>query len=163
MAGRTEREDALLGAALLLVTASAAEGSIETPLVQRLLQGVGLHDLGVHLRARSDRIDALCDPFGVGVDQQLHSVLLRNLIAVPDHVAELPERIHVQQRKRRLRGKERFHRQVQHHAGVFPDRIQHDRVAELGGYLAHDADRFGLETLQVLGEGRGCFCSGGHE
>src|ERR1700691_1213941 len=43
----TEREHALLGAALLLVPAAAAECRIEAVLVQRLAQGLGEHDVGI--------------------------------------------------------------------------------------------------------------------
>jgi hypothetical protein len=42
MIGGAEREDALLGAALLLVAAGAAEGRVEAVFVERLLQALGL-------------------------------------------------------------------------------------------------------------------------
>ena len=47
-----EREDALLGARLLLVAARAAEGGVEAVLVERLLQRLGLHHVGVDAPSR---------------------------------------------------------------------------------------------------------------
>jgi hypothetical protein len=47
MAGGAKGEDALLGAALLLVAAGAAERRVELPLVQRLLQPFRLPDPGM--------------------------------------------------------------------------------------------------------------------
>ena len=52
------REDALLGAALLLVAPRAAEGRVELAGVERLPQRLGLHHLGVELAAGGDRVDA---------------------------------------------------------------------------------------------------------
>jgi hypothetical protein len=46
-AGRAEREDALLGAALLFVAARAAEGDVEAVEVERLLKPLGLPHVGV--------------------------------------------------------------------------------------------------------------------
>src|SRR5439155_5262882 len=54
---RTKGEHAHLGPALLLVASRAAEDGVEPPLIERLLQGLRLHHLGVGLRARGDRID----------------------------------------------------------------------------------------------------------
>jgi hypothetical protein len=53
-----EREDALLGARLLLVAPRAAEGGVEAVLVQRLLQALGLPQVGVDLRAVVEGVDA---------------------------------------------------------------------------------------------------------
>ena len=65
-----EREDALLGARLLLVAARAADRGVEAVLVQRLLQRLGLHHVGVHGGAVADRADALRDAVGVDVHAQ---------------------------------------------------------------------------------------------
>ncbi len=148
--GGAEREDALLGAALLLVATRAAEGRIELPFVERLLQRLGLHHLGMQLRAGSDRIDAAREALRIGVHQQLEAITRRDLIAVADHVAEFPFGVDVQQREGRLRRIEGLEREVQHHPGVLADRVEHHRVAELGRDLADDADGFRLEALQVL-------------
>jgi hypothetical protein len=58
----------------------------------------------------------------------------------------------MKERKGRLAGEKRFARQVQHHARILPDRIEQDRVAEFGNYLAHNADRLGFEALQMFGQ-----------
>ncbi len=65
-----EREDALLGARLLLVAARAADRRVEAVLIQRLLQRLGLHHVGMHGGAVADRADALGDAFGIGVHVQ---------------------------------------------------------------------------------------------
>ena len=63
------------------------------------------------------------------------------------------------QRKRQRRGIERLDRKMQHHAGIFADRIEHDRLFELGDHLAHDLDRLGLESPEMLWQ---CFARGAH-
>ena len=60
----------------------------------------------------------------------------------------------MQQRERRLRGKERLARQVQQHRGVLADRIEQHRPGGLAGDLAQDVDALGLEGLQVRRIGR---------
>jgi hypothetical protein len=42
-----------------------------------------------------------------------------------------------------------FWRQVQHHAAVLADGVEHHRVVGLGDHLAHDVDALGFEALQV--------------
>ena len=43
-------------------------------------------------------------------------------------------------------------RQMQHHARILADRIEHHRLFELRDDLAHDLDGLCLEPLEVLGE-----------
>jgi hypothetical protein len=57
------------------------------------------------------------------------AVACRDHVAVADHVAKLPAGIHVQQRKRQLRRKERLEGKVQHRSGILADRVEHDRMA----------------------------------
>ncbi len=144
-----EGEDALLGAALLLVAARAAEGGVEAVLVERLLERLRLHDVGVHLRAVRERVDALRQTLRVHVHEQLHAEFARHLVAKLVHVAELPRRVDVQQRKRRRRRIERLDREVQHHRAVLADGVEHHRLLALRHHLAHDVDALGLEPLQV--------------
>ena len=87
-----EREHALLGARLLLVAARAADGGIEAVLVQRLLQALGLHHVGVHGGAVADRADAVRDAVGIDVHAQVDAGLGRAAVAEGDHLAELPAR-----------------------------------------------------------------------
>ena len=77
------------------------------------------------------------------------SSLATYVVAQLDHLAELPGGVHVHQRKRRLGGIERLHRQVQHHGRVFADRVQHHRVFELGGHLADDVNALRFELLEM--------------
>ncbi len=38
---------------------------------------------------------------------------------------------------------------MQHHRGVFADRIQHDRFFKLGGHFADDMNALGFELFEV--------------
>src|SRR3546814_20096249 len=98
-----EREDALLGAGLFLVATRPADRGVEPPLVQRLLEGLGLHHVGVHGGAVADRTDALGNAIRVGPDMQFRPGLGRAAIAERDHLAALPAGVDVQQRYRRGR------------------------------------------------------------
>ena len=66
-------------------------------------------------------------------------------VAKGDHLAELPGRIDMQQREWRRSGGEGFAGEMQHDAGIFADRIEHDGTLELGGDFADDVDRLGLK------------------
>ena len=146
---RAEREDALLRARALLVAARAAEGGVEAVLVQRLLEALGLHHVGVDDRAAVERVDAAREPVLVHVHEQVEVVLGDHALAEAVHVLELPRRVDVQERERRRRGIEGLAREVQHDRAVLADRVQHHRVLGLGDDLAHDVDRLRLEPLQV--------------
>src|ERR1700704_4626102 len=56
--GGAERKNALLGATRLLGAPRAAERRIEAVLVERLAERLGLHDIGVQLRAVGERANA---------------------------------------------------------------------------------------------------------
>ena len=149
VAGRAVREDALLGAAFFLVAAGAAEGGIEAPFVHGLAQAFGLHDLGMDRRTGGDRRDAALEAFFVDMDEQIHAEARRGLIAERDHLAELPGRVDMQKRKRRLARRKGLLRDVQHRARILADRIEHDRIGEARHRLAHDVDGLGLEPAQL--------------
>ncbi len=147
------RKDALLGAALLLVAPRAAEGRVELPFVERLAQPFGLHHLRMDGRTGGDRRNAAPDAVLIDMDEQIHADPRRHLVAEGDHFAKFPGRVDMQQRKRRLGRKERFLRDVKHHAQILADGIKHHRPLELRDHLAHDEDRLRLEPAQV----RGCW------
>src|SRR5262245_8377057 len=65
-----EGKYALLGARLLLVAARPAERRVETMRGQRLLQRLGLHDVGVERAAMSNRRNAVLHALLVGMDDQ---------------------------------------------------------------------------------------------
>ena len=134
-------------------------------LIERLLQAFRLPHVGVQ-RAVIERIDAFRQRFGILIDEQLHAGFARGPVAQRVHVAKLPGRIDVQQRKRRARGIERLLRQVQHHGAVLADRVQHHRPLRLGDDLAHDVNALGLEAFEMSELAARCCvhvaCSGRH-
>ena len=144
-----KREDAFLGPALLLVAPRAAECGIEPVLVQRLLERLGLHDVGVQGRAGGDRIDAALHAVLVDMDDQIEREPAGGLVAKRNHLAKFPGGVDVQQRERKWRGIEGLDGKVQHDAGVLADRVEHHRILEFGDDLAHDFDRLRLEPLEV--------------
>src|SRR3546814_18922370 len=91
---------------------SPADRGVEPPLVQRLLEGLGLHHVGVHGGAVADRTDALGNAIRVGPDMQFRPGLGRAAIAERDHLAELPAGVDVQQRYRRARRMKGLDQQV---------------------------------------------------
>src|SRR4029077_8123759 len=125
VARRAEREDALLGAALFFVAPRAAEGRVQAVFVERLLQGLGLHDMGMEGRARCDRADAAPDPVLVDMNDEVQVQPAGRGIAKPDTPPKLPGGVNVKQREGEGRGMERLYRKVQHHAGVLADRVKH--------------------------------------
>ncbi|MCY1437353.1 hypothetical protein D9M71_535110 [compost metagenome] len=144
-----DREHPLLGARLLLVAARAAERRIEAVLVQRLLEALGLPDVGMQGRAVVEGVDPALDALGIDVHQQLQAQALGGLVAEGDHLAELPGGVHVQQGEGRLARGEGLHRQVQHDRAVLADGVEHHRVFTLGDHFADDLDAFGFQALQV--------------
>ena len=148
-----EGKDALLGAAFFLVAPRAAESRIEAIFVQRLFQAFGLHHLGMQRRAGIERIDAALHAVLIDMDDQIETQPLRRLVTERDHLPELPGGVDMQQRKWRLGGIERLHRQMQHDRGILADRIEHDRLLELSYHLSHDEDAFGLQMLQMAEPG----------
>src|ERR1700677_1492254 len=148
----TEREHTLLGAALLLVPAAAAECRIEAVLVQRLDQGLSEHDVGIR-GAMGPRLDAGALPLLVGVHQEFQAVLHRGRIAEIEHFPKVPARGDLQQRERSFCGRKGLARQMQHHRAVLALRIEHDRLLTLRDHFAEDVDALGLESLQIIERG----------
>ena len=106
--GRADREHPLLGPRLLLVAAGTAEGQVEPVLVERLLEPLGLPDVGVRRRPVVEGVDAPRHALGVLVHEQLHADLGGHPVAELVHRLELPGRVDVQQRERRHRRVERL-------------------------------------------------------
>ena len=87
MLRRAEGEHALLGARFLLVAARAAEGRVELLFVERLLQRLGLHDLGVELRSMHERDRcSSSSPSGLMWTSSSRPDLCRAAIAKGDHL-----------------------------------------------------------------------------
>ena len=144
-----EAEDALLGPGLLLVTTGAAEGRIEATGVEGLLEGLGLHDVGVVPGPVVEGVDPVSDTIRVGVDDQVEAQLGGGPVPELDHLPELPGGVHVQYRERDLPGEERLAGDVQEYRRVLADGVHHHRALELGDHLAHDVDGLGLQLAQV--------------
>ena len=144
-----EAEHTLLGSRLLFVAPRAADGCVIAALVQRLLQRLRLHHVGVHGGAVADRPDALRHAILVDVHREGAAGFLGAPVAEGDHLAELPGGVHVQQRDRWAPGRKRLDQQVQQHRAVLADGVQHHRVAELGRDLAQDVDALGLKAVEM--------------
>ena len=81
------------------------------------------------------------------VDDPVELYVGDRLIAKRNHLAELPRRIDVQQRKRQLAGIECLQGKVEHHARILADRIEHHRLFAFGRHLADDVNALGLKPL----------------
>jgi hypothetical protein len=55
----------------------------------------------------------------------------------------------MQERERRLAGREGLQRQMEHDRRVFTDRVEHHRVFELGHHFPDNVNALGLELLEV--------------
>ena len=144
-----EGEHALLGTGLLFVSPCPAKGGVETVLVQRLLESVCLHQLGV-LLAVVERMDVVLETLLVDVNDHIEVQLPACIVlAKVDHLAELPRCVDVHQWKGRFGRVERLLRQAHHYGGVLADGVQHDGSVELGSHLAHDMDALGFQLLEV--------------
>jgi hypothetical protein len=81
-------------------------------VIERLSQGLRLHDVGVDVRM-TDRPDTPGEAILIDMDNQLQAQLPSAAVPERDHVAELPGGIDMQQWKRRLRRIEGFQGEVQ--------------------------------------------------
>src|SRR5580693_2392168 len=120
--GIPKRKHPLLGARALFIAPGAAERYVEPILVERLTQGLCLHDVGVQFGAVTDRADAPRQALLIGMHDEPKSKLVDTTIAERDHLAEFPGRIDMQQRERQLRRIERLECQMQEDGGVLADR-----------------------------------------
>ena len=145
-----EGVDAFFGTRLFFVTTGTAERGVELVFVERLLERVGLHDVGVDIAAVGERADALLHAFFVDVDDEIPAKLFADqLLAERDHLLELPGCVDVHQREGRLGRIKCLLGQPDHDGRVFADRVEHDRVVELGRNFADDVDALGFELLEV--------------
>ena len=65
------------------------------------------------------------------------------------HVAKFPQGVNMHQGKRWLGWVKRLECQMHHDRRVFPDRIQHDRVAKFGYHLAYDMNGLSFKLFQM--------------
>ncbi len=83
------------------------------------------------------------------VHDEIEAETASGRIAEGDHLPEFPQRVDVEQGEGWPARREGLQRDVQQHARILADRIEHDGVAEFGGDFAQDEDRFGLELSQM--------------
>src|SRR3954471_18042418 len=144
-----EGEDALLGPRALLVAPRAAERRVEAVLLDRVEQRRRLE-----AAARGVRPGLL--DHAAAVDRLLHrgddeplAELGHAAVAERDDLGEVVAGVDVHEREREQRRAERLLGQAQQHDRVLAAAEQQHRLGQLGGDLAHDVDRLGLEGLQV--------------
>jgi hypothetical protein len=132
-----------------LIAPGTAKGCVEAVFIQCLLERFGLHDVRVPLAAVGKGINAFPHTFLVGMDDQFQAQFAYISVAEFNHLAEFPGGVYVQQRKRRLAGKKRFQRQLQHDCRILSDGIEHYRPLKFCCYLADDVDAFRFKLFQV--------------
>ncbi|MGX1153831.1 hypothetical protein RKD39_001409 [Streptomyces albogriseolus] len=145
-----QREHPLLGAGLLLVAPAAAEHRVEALLADGVRERHRLQRVAGAVRALLE--DAAVEVVLHGGDVQPQPVLGDRAVAVVEDLGEVVPGVHVEQRERHRRGRERLQRQVQHDDGVLAAGEQDHRLLELTRHLAEDVHGLGLEGVQV-GEG----------
>ncbi len=150
--------DALLGAGLLLVAASATEGGREALLLERVEQGADLQPVAAGLPVVDDHavLDGLLD---AGDDQaQPESVDPR--VAAGEDLGEVVAGVDLEHGEGDLGGVERLLGEPQHDDGVLAAGEHQHRLLELGGDLAEDVDGLRFQLVQlahlVVGVRRGC-------
>ena len=95
--------------------------------------------------ATRPRVDRLLH----GGDDQPLAELGDAAVAKLDDLGEVVARVDVHEREREAAGAKRLLGQAQQHDRVLAAAEQQHRLRQLGGDLAHDVDRLGLELLQV--------------
>ena len=145
--GAAKGKNPLLGSGFFLVPAGSAEGGVELVAVQRLLQSLGLHDVGVERRAVGKGGNPLADPLLVDMHDEVQAAFGRHPVTELDHLAEFPGSVNVQQGKWRRGRVKGLACQVQHDRRVLADGVEHHRVGEFGHHLADDVDTFCFELL----------------
>ena len=157
--GVTEGVDALFGAGFFFVAARTAEGCVEAIVREAVEERLRLQQTAAAFGVENDGVCACCERRFVAPHQQLRADGARHLIAKRNHLFELVAGVDVQQREGNFAGEEGLLGEPQHDGGVFADRIEHDRIFELGGDLAQDVDALGLQQLQVAEAGgrSGCY------
>ena len=143
-----QREDALLGACLLLVAPRAAEDRVELVLQDGVQQRGRLQAVArrvARLLLDAALVDRLLDR---GDDQPL-AQLLDAAVAELEDLGEVVAGVDVHDREREARRPERLLGEAQQHDRVLAAREQQHGSLELGGDLAHDEDRLGLQGVEM--------------
>ena len=143
-----QRDDALLGASLLLVAPPPAEDPVETALGDGVEQGAGLQRVAsaVAALAQTAVVDVVLDRG----DHQAHPEALDDGVPVGQDLREVVAGVHVQQREGDGSGPEGPDRQVQHDHGVLPAGEQQHGTTALRDGFADDGDGFSLQRVELV-------------
>jgi len=87
--------------------------------------------------------------FFIAMNDELRANFFRVRIAERNHLGKLVARINMKQRERNLAWVKGLLRQAQHYRGIFPNRIHHHRVRELGHRFPKDVDALCFEFAKV--------------
>ncbi len=142
-----QREDALLGARLLLVAPAAAEHGVELVARDRVEQRLRLQRVARPVGALAQA--AVVEVVLHARDLEPQAQALGGRVAVGEHLGEVVARVHVQHGERHRAGRERLDREVQHHHGVLAAAEQQHGALELGHHLADDVDALALERVEL--------------
>ena len=144
-----EAEDPLLRPGLLLVPAPAAEDGVEAALPDAPEQRRGLQAVagsaGAHLLDHPSGVDVVLD----GGDHQPGAELDGSPVPELEDLGEVAAGVDVHHREGQGGRGEGLGRQVGHDDRVLAPREEQDRALELGGHLADDVDRLGLQGGQM--------------
>ena len=143
-----QREDALLGAGLLLVAAGAAEDGVEPVLGDGVQQRRGLQPVARRV-ARLLAHAALVDGLLHGGHDEALAQLRHAAVAELEDLGEVVAGVDVHDREGELGRPEGLLREAQQHDGVLAAGEEQHGPLELGGHLAHDEDGLRLEGVQV--------------
>ena len=85
-----EGEDAFLGTALFLVAACTAKGCVKVVFVEAGLEGLGLHQVGVHFRTVGKRTHTGFECLHIALHNEVPPVFLGIPVAELEHLLKLP-------------------------------------------------------------------------
>src|SRR3954467_520360 len=144
-----EAEDALLRACALLVAARSSHGGVELVLLDRVEQRRRLQLVARCARPGLLLHATLVDRLLHARDDEALAELRYAAVSVLDDLREVVPGVDVHDRERELRRAEGFLREPQQHDRVLAAREEQHGPLALGGDLAHDVDRLGLELVEM--------------
>src|SRR5690625_7050344 len=97
-----EGVDTLFSTRFFFIPARPTKRRIKAVLVQRLLQTLGFHHIGMSGAAMTERANAHIDPFLIDMHQQLPAQVFNPLVAKGNHLTKLPCGIHMHEREWRF-------------------------------------------------------------
>ena len=139
--------DALLGASLLLVAASAAEGGGEAVLLDGVEQGADLQAVARGLPVIDD--NAVGDGVVDAGDDELDAEAVDPVVTGLQHLGEVQAGVDLQHGEGDLRRVEGLLGQSEHHDGVLAAAEHQHRLLELRRDLAEDVDRLRLKLVEL--------------